>query len=232
MGNSDSWRTPDDLFNILNNGGVYQGIKFDGFNFDIDLCATKENSKCSNWYRDYLKDECWHIKHNEPCYLKLGRDWIRDGIAFMNPPYSNPLPFIKKAWEDARFCRIVALVKVDPSTKWWGTFWNYTPMYTEKNIDWKHGGPKPGCSEPIYFPKRVQFDPPRELVNNGEVWKVGKSWVKKCRNLAELGYFTRACIDLGDDISTQCKKCKGAGYTKLSGPSFASCVLIFDRREL
>jgi hypothetical protein len=28
---SDSWQTPQDLFNILDKGGVYQGIEFKGF---------------------------------------------------------------------------------------------------------------------------------------------------------------------------------------------------------
>ncbi|HXS60809.1 MAG TPA: DNA N-6-adenine-methyltransferase [Candidatus Sulfopaludibacter sp.] len=37
---SDEWRTPQWLFDELNKE----------FNFDIDLCATKENSKCKNYY--------------------------------------------------------------------------------------------------------------------------------------------------------------------------------------
>src|SRR5690606_38537281 len=115
---SDEWRTPDDLFNILDKGGVYQGIKFDGFNFDIDLCATKENKKVNYYSSDYLNLDLFSISG-----FSLGSLGIHS--AFMNPPYSNPKPFIEKAWEDSKYCKIVCLVKCDPSTRWWATFWEY-----------------------------------------------------------------------------------------------------------
>jgi len=156
---SDSWATPQWLFDKLNR---------EHGPFDIDLCATKENSKCNAHAIDYLNDIYIH---------ELSGSFIEGyplselgGTAFMNPPYSNPLPFVEKAWEDARFCRIVLLLKVDTSTKWWSVFWDY-----ELN------GPKPGCTVQ-FLPKRVKFDPP--------VGFDGKSF----------------------------------------GPTFPSCVIIFDRR--
>lgn len=125
---SDEWETPQELFDELNKE----------FNFDIDLCATRENSKCDAYYVDYLNAN----------YI----DW---DVGFMNPPYSNPKPFIEKAWEDSKHCKIVCLVKCDPSTKWWATFWQYVP-----NIPRGYRGSKPGC-EVRFFPKRIKFTPPK-----------------------------------------------------------------------
>lgn len=136
---SDTWQTPDWLFKELD----------EEFNFDIDLCATRENSKCYAYGTDYLHDE-FMTKKNDLCAFsgyKLGVDWAKDSTCFMNPPYSNPKPFIEKAWEDSKHCKLVCLVKCDPSTKWWATFWNYK------------AGPKPGC-EVRFFPKRIKFTPP------------------------------------------------------------------------
>ena len=175
---SDCWRTPNWLFNKLN--------KEHG-PFDIDLCATAENSKCEYFHTnetDYLTSEGELLKFRK--------------AAFMNPPYSNPLPFIEKAWEDSKHCKIVCLVKCDPSTKWWSTFWEYNvacpfcaadgtwDKCTRCNKDGyypRYNGPKPGCAVQ-FLPKRVKFDPP-------------------------------------------------IGYTgKVSSPSFASAIVIMDRRDV
>lgn len=175
MNSSDSWRTPQDLFDILNKGGVYQGIEFKGYNFDIDLCATRENSKC-DWYgEDYLRGSYKHRKR-----VDFNKENIKDfKSAFMNPPYSNPKPFIKKAWENSKYCKIVCLIKCDPSTQWWATFWNYAK------------GPKLGC-EVLFFSKRIKFDPPIELVNSGEVEKINGHWHKVSQHMwdgvAHIGY--------------------------------------------
>lgn len=214
---NDSWRTPDDLFNVLDKGGKFQNVEFEPFNFDIDLCATAENSKCDAYYEDYLTAK----------YI----DW---DCAFMNPPYSNPRPFIEKAYSDSKYCKIVCLVKADPSTKWWATFWNYNhETFCRENrthFDQMHlscpkckgtcryvySEPKPGC-EIRFFPKRIQFDPPIELVNSGEVWKVKGKWVQKCSKMV--------CI-------VGCIECGGKGYKTLSGPTFSSALIIMDRRNV
>ena len=184
---SDQWQTPDWLFQELNNE----------FHFDIDLCATEDNHKCKNWCHDYLAFEARDLAPT----------------CFMNPPYSNPKPFIEKAWEDSKHCKIVCLVKCDPSTQWWATFWQYSgPWYR---------GPKPGC-QVRFVPKRIQFDPPQQLIDSGEVWKEGRKWVQKCNHKgSEI-----------DNIPIPCVKCKRKGYKELSGPTFPSALLIFDRREL
>ncbi len=117
---SDEWETPQRLFDELN----------EEFHFDGDCCANDKNSKCYSYSNDFLSTE------ND----------IGDQTLFMNPPYSNPGPFIKKAWGCSKNGKIVCLIKCDTSTKTWGIFWNY-----ELNK------PKPGC-EIRYLPKRLKFE--------------------------------------------------------------------------
>lgn len=129
---SDQWCTPKWLFDELNSE----------FEFYIDLCATQNNTKFPERFcNDYLNTDFRHSA----------------GTAFMNPPYSDPKPFIMKAWDDSRFIKIVCLVKCDPSTKWWSTFWEYGP----------YNGPKIGCKV-RFFPKRIKFDPPEEWKCKGK----------------------------------------------------------------
>lgn len=199
---NDSWQTPDDLFQVLDKGGVYQGMFFEGFHFDIDLCATAENSKCQYFCVDYLinaylNKDC--INGWTPGRIAFDEATKKDNITcFMNPPYSNPWPFIEKAWEDSKYCKIVCLVKVDTSTNWWSVFWDtttctycgssggcYDELIGEYSCQACHGkkqrnGSKPGC-DVIFFPKRIKFIPPEGI--NGK-----------------------------------------------SGPSFPSCLVIMDRR--
>lgn len=245
---NDSWRTSDELFNVLDKGGEFQGIPFDGFNFEIDLCASRENSKCLYYSDEYLNDKYKHSNgENFNCTTIRNFNETRQysRTHWMNPPYSNPKPFIEKAWDDSRYCRIVCLVKVDTSTKWWGVFWNYYPLtincYCTENGRYNKGcmdcfgtgnnivediGLKPGA-DVIYFPKRIKFDPPQELVDSGDVWKVGSKWVQRCKKCC--GRATPHNCPYGDD---HCITCKGKGYTTLCGPSFASCLIIMDRRGL
>jgi len=127
---TDEWRTPDWLFKELDQE----------FNFSIDLCATKENTKCDFWCDDYLLNTV-DSKDNTSWDLRELIDVNEIYTGFMNPPYSRPTKtnpginaFIEKAWEDSKY---------------------------------KH---------------------------------------------------------------LQCRKCKGKGYKELSGPTFPSCILVFDRR--
>lgn len=241
---NDSWCTPDWLFKELN----------DEFNFDIDLCATKENSKCTHYYEDYLNNKLASkarkiIKDRS---IKEIVDISQISAAFCNPPYSNPKPFIEKAWEDSKYCKIVCLVKVDPSTRWWATFWDYdkkcpycddgsykspysslgdnenSKCFKCKGTQ-KISGPKPGC-EVRFFPKRVKFDPPKELIDSGDVWKVGNKWVKKCCSVKVYGLEKTNSAE--NFIRAICQKCKGKGYKEFSGPTFPVCLVIMDRRNV
>ncbi len=204
---SDCWSTPKWLFDELSE-------KYGPF--DIDLCATKENSKCELYCTDYLNDKFNSIGCEKESGSANFNHYITNRsiyakIAWMNPPYSNPLPFIEKAWSDSKHCKIVLLVKVDPSTKWWSVFWRYNDAF--KGI--VKSGSKPGCT--VHFlPKRVQFDPPPEM----NAWKEGNKWYVKCEG----------CNGTGLIYPMKHDKCKSTGKKALAGPSFASAVVIFDRR--
>lgn len=260
---SDGWRTPQWLFNELNRE----------FNFDIDLCATRENSKCNHFCYNYLESLTGSKDSN--CIGTLYEDFDHQIVkrsAFMNPPYSDPKPFIEKAWADSKHCKIVCLVKCDPSTKWWATFWDYNVKcgyclesdYTGRKLcltrnGFKetcpkcngrgiYSGPKPGC-EVRFFPKRIKFDPPQQLIDSGEVFKVtttyletGKStskWVQKCDGCEGAGNFYISSNGIypcfsnpGGYEPTICNRCKGKGYKELSGARFLSALIIMDRRNV
>lgn len=62
----------------------------------------------------------------DPC--PLNENYVRDGLkipwmdkTFVNPPYSNPLPWVKKAiYENLeKQCTVVMLLKHDSSTEWY-----------------------------------------------------------------------------------------------------------------
>ncbi len=167
MSDSDSWETPQWLFDQLNAE----------FHFDIDLCATEDNSKCEDFCHDYLNDIIGRKGSNcIGCFQQETKQGLIQS-AFMNPPYSRPTKtnpginsFIEKAWEDSKYCKIVCLVKCDPSTKWWSTFWNYdnstctncSSGYPDNNCYCEEIGPKPGC-EVRFLPRRIRFEAPPGL---------------------------------------------------------------------
>lgn len=70
------------------------------------------------WLSRFFED--W----GDPCPLRstnmngLLREW--EDPTFANIPYSKPMPWVEKAIaESRRGKRIILLVRVDPSTKWW-----------------------------------------------------------------------------------------------------------------
>jgi site-specific DNA-methyltransferase (adenine-specific) len=135
---SDKWETPEWLYDKLDRE----------FGFDADLCADYFNNKATRWFEDYLHEELYVDYRDCPEAVARNEhwDWSDFNAAFINPPYSNPLPFIEKAYEDSKVCKIVALIKCDPSTKTWDVFWDY-----------KNHCPKPGV-EVRFLPKRLRFE--------------------------------------------------------------------------
>lgn len=91
--NTPEWPTPIDFFNKLN----------EEFNFNLDPCATKENTKCSKFYTE--EDD------------GLKQSW--DGYnVFMNPPYGREISkWVKKASE-ARGGVVVCLLPARTDTKY------------------------------------------------------------------------------------------------------------------
>lgn len=88
---TDLWGTPQWLFDELNNQ----------FNFTCDVCATKDNAKCSNYYT---------IENDG-----LQKEW--NGTCWMNPPYGREIgKWVKKASESN--CTTVCLLPARTDTKW------------------------------------------------------------------------------------------------------------------
>jgi phage N-6-adenine-methyltransferase len=97
------WETPQDLFDELNKE----------FDFKLDVCATKENAKCS----DYLTKEVNGLE----CGWDLGWVW-------MNPPYGREIKdWVKKASEERE---VVALLPARTDTRW---FHDY--IYKKKAVE-------------------------------------------------------------------------------------------------
>ena len=114
----DTYRTPRYVFNWLNKR----------FFFEIDGCASYRNKLCKKWIgiapaygdrdnisNDFLGD----------ALLKTLNDYVdctygyKPSI-FVNPPYSNPLPFVQRAAELMKAGHLVVmLLPADKSTKWY-----------------------------------------------------------------------------------------------------------------
>ena len=91
--NNQSWETPDDLFNKIN----------DEFNFTRDVCASSTNKKCESYWTE--EDSC------------LDKTW--DGINWMNPPYKDMKKFIQKAYSERNNAVTVCLIPARTNTRWW-----------------------------------------------------------------------------------------------------------------
>ena len=103
---SDCYQTPQDLMDTLDKE----------FSFVIDACATEDNVEVRNG--TYLTDATKDWKEQ---YLEMVGQYPEDSecSVSMNPPYSNPRPFLERAWEFSKHMRVVGLVRDDPSTKWY-----------------------------------------------------------------------------------------------------------------
>jgi len=99
---NDEWQTPDDLYEKLH----------EEFNFEVDLCAKQNNTKCQNWSEDialFVESE-QSDKYNQ--------FWI-------NPPYSRgnideAMSYVCKLHEEGKI--ITGLVRLDPTAKWFKKF--------------------------------------------------------------------------------------------------------------
>jgi len=104
-----------------------------------------------------------HFKsHFDPCPINpefdgLEIDW-RDP-AYVNPPYSNPLPWVKKALQERdKGVNTVMLLRVDPSTQWYRLLVEADVYiaYFNRRIKFKGAGGYPN------FPSMLVFIPARE----------------------------------------------------------------------
>lgn len=91
---TDLWSTPDDFYQ------KYNKI----FNFGLDVCANKENSKCNNYFTEEQNG--------------LLQDWSGYGNIWCNPPYGRGIgKWLQKAYECNEL--VVMLVPARTDTKWW-----------------------------------------------------------------------------------------------------------------
>ncbi|HAC8812684.1 TPA_asm: phage N-6-adenine-methyltransferase [Salmonella enterica] len=92
----DLWETPDEIVLYLEN--IYG-------EYDLDAAATEDNKKCDKFYSK--ETNC------------LKRCWGTNKHVWLNPPCSNPDPFIKKAIEQMEHGnQIDILLPADNSTAW------------------------------------------------------------------------------------------------------------------
>lgn len=95
---SDSWATPQDLFNKLN----------EHFGFTLDVCAEPHNAKCERYFTAEQDG--------------LLQEWT--GVCWMNPPYGREIGrWMKKAYESSlQGATVVCLVPSRTDTKWWHSY--------------------------------------------------------------------------------------------------------------
>lgn len=92
---SIEWATPQDFYEKLDQE----------FGFELDVCSTIENAKCSKFYtkaEDGLKQE-----------------WT--GVCWCNPPYGREIKhWMKKAYESSlKGATVVCLIPARTDTQWW-----------------------------------------------------------------------------------------------------------------
>lgn len=109
MSNSREWETPQDLFDILN----------EEFGFTLDVCATKKNRKCKQYFS---KDG---NKYSDEDGLNSSWQCLNaHSVCWMNPPYGREIgKWMKKAYMESRKrATVVCLVPARTDTNWW---WDY-----------------------------------------------------------------------------------------------------------
>ena len=122
-----------------------------------------DNYPTDLWIKQMFND--WF----DPCILSnnielrsfdgLGSSW--ENKTFVNPPYSNPLPWVKKAIEENKKRKlIVMLLKVDTSTKWFSLLQNHGAKFL-----WVNGRLKYQCGKPAPFPSCLVV---LEVINDTE----------------------------------------------------------------
>ena len=100
---SDQYETPPDVFEAISKA-------FGPFN--LDVCAQKSTAKCDTYFSIEEGIDALGVYWN-PNFDRT--------YAWMNPPYSNPRPWVEKALEQSRAwgMRVVALLPADTSTRWY-----------------------------------------------------------------------------------------------------------------
>lgn len=98
--NKDMYQTPDFIFNYMNRK----------YRFDWDGCASSQDTLCKQFISEVM----------DITMPKTQALIERGASVWMNPPYSNPMPFVEAAISlmIERNCTVVMLLPADKSTKW------------------------------------------------------------------------------------------------------------------
>nr|WP_136252913.1 phage N-6-adenine-methyltransferase [Ningiella ruwaisensis] len=102
---NDTWRTPPEVFAYFNAD----------YDFKVDVCASKDNALCIDFIdeKENALKSAWYGTDGNTIFYNGHYVWC-------NPPYSNPLPFVKKAIEQSQAKGIgtALLLNHDMSTRW------------------------------------------------------------------------------------------------------------------
>lgn len=92
---TEMWSTPQEFFDKYNK--IYK--------FNLDVCATAENTKCENYFTE----------------IDNGLEQVWKGVCWMNPPYGRTIKeWMKKAYESSlEGATVVCLVPSRTDTAWW-----------------------------------------------------------------------------------------------------------------
>ena len=113
-----------------------------------------DNYKTDEWIREIFDLDNWF----DPCPLR--RTYGVDGLkiqwgqrTFCNPPYSNPLPWVKKAIAEINSNNshmVVMLLRMDTSTEWFKLLQNAGAKFL-----WINGRLKFNTGKPANFPSML-----------------------------------------------------------------------------
>jgi phage N-6-adenine-methyltransferase len=98
------WETPQSFFDELDKE----------FNFQLDVCATKENAKCKKYF----------TKEDDGLQMYWGFDTWK----WMNPPYGREIS--KWVFEASRYNKVVCLLPARTDTRWFHQY-----IYKKKNVE-------------------------------------------------------------------------------------------------
>lgn len=159
MSATDSWCTPHWLTEMLGR-------------FDLDPCSNAQSTVQSDYRCEQMEpfegeligDPYRIIVH----YDGLAYDW-RTYSVFVNPPYSNPLPWCLKLRDHAG--PWVALLKLDPTTRWWAALMEATPTIAafRKRITFDSAGAPGAKGMTANFPSVLLYSawrPSKELAEH------------------------------------------------------------------
>jgi hypothetical protein len=110
-----------------------------------------DDIKTPDWLMNHFKE------HFDPCPLNSKCDGLEinwSDPSFVNPPYSNPLAWVKKAIEEShKGVDVVLLLRVDTSTEWYKLLMEENPhiAFFNERIKFVGNGSPNFCSMLVFL---------------------------------------------------------------------------------